>query len=212
MESGVSKINPIERVARLRRAKPTRKRELGDRLPEGQFVTEKFPVLTYGEVPRIDLDTWRLRVTGLVEEEFELDWKEFTSLPTTRVEADIHCVTRWTKLDTVWEGVAVRDLALRAKPRSAARFVMQHSYGGYTTNLPLDEIVDEDVLLAYRFAGEPLADEHGGPVRAVVPKLYFWKSAKWVNELEFLAEDSPGFWEGYGYHNHGDPWKEERFG
>ena len=106
----------------------------------------------------------------------------------------------------------MRDLALRAKPRSAARFVMQHSYGGYTTNLPLDEIVDEDVLLAYRFAGEPLADEHGGPVRAVVPKLYFWKSAKWVNELEFLAEDSPGFWEGYGYHNHGDPWKEERFG
>ncbi len=205
------KINPIERVARLRRAKPTRKRELEDRLPEGQFVTEKFPVLTYGAVPKIDLDTWRLRVTGLVEEEFELDWKEFTSLPTTRVEADIHCVTRWTKLDTVWEGVAVRDLALRAKPRSAARFVMQHSYGGYTTNLPLHEIVDEDVLLAYRFGGDPLAEEHGGPVRAVVPKLYFWKSAKWVNELEFLAEDSPGFWEGYGYHNHGDPWKEERF-
>ena len=207
----MSKTDPIERVARLRRAKPTRKRELEDRLPEGQFVTEKFPVLTYGAVPKIDLDTWRLRVTGLVEEEFELDWKEFTSLPTTRVEADIHCVTRWTKLDTVWEGVAVRDLALRAKPRPAARFVMQHSYGGYTTNLPLDEIVDDDVLLAYRFGGEPLSEQHGGPVRVVVPKLYFWKSAKWVNELEFLPEDSAGFLEGYGYHNHGDPCNEERF-
>ena len=112
----MSKIDPSERVARLRRAKPTRKRELGDRLPEGQFVTEKFPVLTYGVSPKIDLDTWRLRITGLVEEEFELDWKALTSLPTTRVEADIHCVTRWTKLDTVWEGVAARDLALRAKP------------------------------------------------------------------------------------------------
>ena len=206
------KINPIERVARLRRAKPARKRELGDRLPEGQFVTEKFPVLTYGAMPKVDLDTWRVRITGLVEEEFELDWKELTSLSTTRVEADIHCVTRWSMLDTVWEGVAVRDLALRAKPRPAARFVMQHSYGGYSTNLPLHEIVDEDVLLAYRFAGEPLSEKHGGPVRVVVPKLYFWKSAKWVNELEFLAEDSPGFWEGHGYHNHGDPWKEERFG
>ena len=207
----MSKINPLERVARLRKAKPKRKRELDDRLPEGQFVTEKFPVLTYGTVPKIDIDTWRIRITGLVEEEFELDWEEFTSLPTTRIEADIHCVTRWSMLDTVWEGVAALDLALRAKPHPAARFVMQHGYGGYTTNLPLEEFVDDDVLLAYRFGGGRLAEEHGGPVRAVVPKLYFWKSAKWVNELEFLAEDSPGFWEGYGYHNHGDPWKEERF-
>ena len=207
----MAKIDPTERVARLRRAQPKRKRELDERLPEGQFVTEKFPVLTYGPVPKIDLDTWRLRITGLVEEDFELNWKEFTSLPTTRIEADIHCVTRWSKLDTVWEGVSARDLALRAKPRPAARFVMQHSYGGYTTNLPLEEFVDDEVVLAHRFGGEPLAAEHGGPVRVVVPKLHFWKSAKWVNQLEFLPEDSPGFWEGFGYHNHGDPWKEERF-
>jgi DMSO/TMAO reductase YedYZ molybdopterin-dependent catalytic subunit len=207
----MAKIDPAERVVRLRRANPKRKRELDDRLPKGQFLTEKFPVLTYGPTPKIDLETWRLRITGLVEQEFELDWKEFTSLPTTTIEADIHCVTRWTKLETVWEGVALRDLALRAAPRAAARFVMQHSYGGYTTNLPLDEIVDDDVILAYRFDGAPLAAEHGGPVRVVVPKLYFWKSAKFINQLEFLSEDSPGFWEGFGYHNHGDPWKEERF-
>jgi DMSO/TMAO reductase YedYZ molybdopterin-dependent catalytic subunit len=206
------KIDPLERVARLIRAKPTRKRELDARLPEGQFLTEKFPVLSYGPTPKIDLKTWRLRLTGLVEQELELDWNEFTALPTTTIQADIHCVTRWSKLDTVWEGVALRDLALKAKPRPAARFAMQHSYGGYTTNLPLDEIVDEDVILAHRFDSAPLTPEHGGPVRVVVPKLYFWKSAKWVNQLEFLPEDAPGFWEGYGYHNHGDPWKEERFG
>ncbi len=201
--------DPAERVARLRRAQPKRKRELDERLPPGQFVTEKFPVLTYGQTPRIELSTWRIRLWGAVERELELTWDEFTALPTVRVEADIHCVTRWSKLDTVWEGVAFRGLV---SPMPDARFVMQHSYGGYMTNLPLEELMDHDVVLAYRYGGEPLEADHGGPVRMVVPKLYFWKSAKWLNGLEFISDDRPGFWEAYGYHNHGDPWKEERFG
>lgn len=198
-------------MARLREARPTRKRELDDRLPPGQFLTEKFPVLTYGPTPKVDLGDWRLQITGAVETPFELDWAEFQSLPTTRIESDIHCVTRWSKLDTLWEGVAFSQLVARANPRTDARFVMQHSYGGYTTNLPLEETLADGVILAYRFGREPLAEEHGGPVRMVVPHLYFWKSAKWVQQIEFMAADSPGFWETYGYHNHGDPWTEERF-
>ncbi len=207
----MSVIDPADRVERLRRAQPKRKRELDERVPPGQFITKKFPVLTYGPTPQIDLETWQLRIGGAVEQEIGFNWEEFTSLPTVRIETDIHCVTRWTMLDTVWEGVAFRELVDRVRPTPDAQFVMQHSYGGYTTNLPLEEMMDDDVLLAYRFGGEPLEVEHGGPLRAVVPKLYFWKSAKWVNGLEFLTKDSLGFWESYGYHNHGDPWKEERF-
>ena len=207
----MSAIDPAERVERLRRARPKRKRELDDRLPPGQFVTEKFPVLTYGPTPQIDLETWQLRVGGAVEQELELDWEEFISLPTIRIETDIHCVTRWSKLDTVWEGVAFRELVERASPNPDAQFVMQHSYGGYTTNLPLEDLMDDDVILAYRYGGEPLEAEHGGPMRMVVPKLYFWKSAKWLTALEFMTEDSLGFWESYGYHQYGDPWKEQRF-
>ncbi len=203
--------DPAERVARLRRARPTRKRDNDDRVPPGQFLTEKFPVLTYGPITPVDLRTWRLRLWGAVENEREFTWDEFTALPTIRVEADIHCVTRWTKLDAVWEGVAFREVASRARPTAGAMFVMQHAYGDYTTNLPLDELMDDDVVLAYRYGGEPLAAEHGGPMRLVVPKLYFWKSAKWLRGLEFRSEDQPGFWEIYGYHNHGDPWIEERF-
>ena len=204
-------IDPAKRVERLRKAKPTRKRELDDRVPPGQFLTEKFPVLTYGPAPEVDLATWRLRIDGAVSQALTLDWAEFTALPTVRVEADIHCVTRWSKLDTVWEGVAFLELAKLVSPAPEAKFVMQHSHGGYTTNLPLDELMHDDVMLAHRFGGEPLDAEHGGPMRMVVPKLYFWKSAKWLNRLEFLTHDAPGFWESYGYHNHGDPWAEERF-
>jgi len=203
--------DPAKRVARLRRARPTRTSDADDRIPPGQFLTEKFPVLTYGPIPSVDLETWRLRVWGEVENEFELTWEEFTQLPTVQVEADIHCVTRWSKLDTEWHGVSFQKLATLARPTASAKFVTQHAYGDYTTNLPLDELMEDDVVLAYRYGGEPLAAEHGGPMRLVVPKLYFWKSAKWLRGLEFTSEDQPGFWESYGYHNHGDPWTEERF-
>ncbi len=207
----MARSDPAQRVARLRRARPTRTRDSDDRVPPGQFLTEKFPVLTYGPIPPVDLPTWRLRLWGDVENECEFTWDEFTALPTVRVETDIHCVTRWTKFDTVWEGVAFRELAARAGPTARANFVIQHAYGDYTTNLPLEELMDDDVVLAYRYGGEPLAAEHGGPMRLVVPKLYFWKSAKWLRGLEFRSQDRPGFWETYGYHTHGDPWSEERF-
>lgn len=207
----MSVIDPADRVERLRSAQPKRKRELDERVPPGQFITKKFPVLTYGPVPQIDLGAWQLRIGGAVEQELSFTLEEFMSLPTVRLDTDIHCVTRWTMLGTVWEGVPFRELIDRVRPTPDARFVMQHSYGGYTTNLPLDEMMNGDALLAYRFGGEPLAMEHGGPLRVVVPRLYFWKSAKWVNRLEFMTEDSLGFWESYGYHRHGDPWAEERF-
>jgi len=175
-------------------------------------ITDKFPVLTYGPTPNVSLEEWRLRVWGLVEEKIELTWEQFMALPAKSQVCDIHCVTRWSKLDTRWQGVPFREIARLAKPEPDARYVMVHCYGGYTTNVPLDELLDDDVLLAYEYDGKPLAPEHGGPMRLLVPKLYLWKSAKWVNGLEFMAEDRPGFWESYGYHMHGDPWREERFG
>ena len=207
----MSIFDPLKRVGRLRRAQPKRLSETEERIPPGQYKTEKFPVLTYGPTPRIELDTWRLKIFGLVEQEQELNWQVFTALPTVTLETDIHCVTRWSKLDTVWEGVPFKEFMNRVKPKPEAKFVMQHSFGGYTTNLALEELLEDDVLLAYKFNGTLLAPDHGGPMRMLVPKLYFWKSAKWLNGLEFMAEDNSGFWEGYGYHNHGDPWKEERF-
>ncbi|MCZ6671500.1 MAG: sulfite oxidase-like oxidoreductase [Verrucomicrobia bacterium] len=207
----MSEFDPVKRVERLRKARPKRAEEIGERVPPGQYTTEKFPVLTFGSAPGIDLDTWRLRVFGLVEQPVELPWQEFAALPTVTLETDIHCVTRWSKLDTVWEGVPFKEFMNRVKPKPEAKFVMQHSFGGYTTNLALEELLEDDVLLAYKFNGTLLDPDHGGPMRMLVPKLYFWKSAKWLNGLEFMAEDKPGFWEGYGYHNHGDPWKEERF-
>ncbi len=206
-------LKPEERVARLKRAQPTRPRSLNaeHRIPPGQYKTVKFPVLTFGATPHVDLRTWRIRILGLVEEPFEMDWEEFTGLPTKKVVTDIHCVTRWTKLDTVWEGVPFADLMHRIRPLPAATHVMQHAYGGYTTNLPVEELLADDVLLAYKLDGKPLSEEHGGPLRLVVPALYFWKSAKWLAALEFQDENKPGFWEKHGYHMHGDPWLEERF-
>jgi DMSO/TMAO reductase YedYZ molybdopterin-dependent catalytic subunit len=208
----VSDIDPADRVARLRRARPARPREDGERIPPGQYQTRKYPVLSYGPTPVIDLASWRFSVTGLVAAPLELTWAEFTALPTERITVDIHCVTRWSMLDAVWEGVPFAEIVGRAEPLPEARFVMQHSYGGYTANLPLDDLVRDDVLLAYRYNDAPLDPEHGGPMRLVVPHRYFWKSAKWLNRLEFLGQDRPGFWEQYGYHNRGDPWTEERFG
>lgn len=181
------------------------------RVPPGQYLTEKFPVLHYGSVPRVDLSRWDFRVYGEVDNPFTLTWDEFRQLPRTTVHADIHCVTRWSRLDTDWEGVAIRTILELAQLRPSARFVVEHAEQGYTTNLPLEVFDDEDVLLADTFDGRPLEPEHGGPLRVVVPKRYFWKSAKWVRGLEFLDHDVPGFWERYGYHNDADFWKEERF-
>ena len=182
------------------------------RLPPGQIRTEKWPVLHYGNVPRVRTDTWRFRVRGLVEHPFELTWDELLALPRQETLCDMHCVTHWSRYDNVFEGVPVRALLERAKPRPDAAYVMVHADPDYTTNLPLDDLDRDANLLALRFNGEPLTAEHGGPVRLLVPHLYLWKSAKWVTGLEFLADDEPGFWEQNGYHMRGDPWEEERYG
>ena len=184
------------------------------RLPPGQVLTRKFPVLHYGQVPHYEnLDSWDLRIFGLVAQEKTLNWDEFNQLPRTRIVADIHCVTRWSMLDTIWEGVRFRDLlvASNIEVLPEARYVMVHAEYGFTTNLPLSVMLDDDVLLATHFGGEPLTPEHGYPLRLVVPKKYFWKSAKWVREIEFMAEDRLGFWERTGYNNVADPWRELRF-
>jgi DMSO/TMAO reductase YedYZ molybdopterin-dependent catalytic subunit len=180
------------------------------RLPPGQIITEKWPVLSAGPTPRIDLGAWRFRVFGLTEREWSAGWREFQALPRVRVTTDMHCVTRWSRLGTTWEGVAAAEIVRRAPPLPQAAFVVAHGEGGYTTNLPLADFLDDEVLFADRNDGEPLSPDHGGPMRLVVPKLYAWKSAKWCTGIEYLAADRPGFWERYGYHNHGDPWKEER--
>ncbi len=181
------------------------------RLPPGQYRTDKWPVLYYGAIPRIDLATWEFTVTGEVDEPGRWTWEEFRRLPHTTVRCDIHCVTAWSRFDNAFEGVAVREIMQRVRPRSGAASVMVHSYGGYTTNLPLAALLDDDVLLAWSHDGRPLTPDHGWPLRLVVPKLYFWKSAKWVQGIEVTREERPGFWEQNGYHMHGDPWNEERY-
>ena len=181
------------------------------RLPPEQTLTAKWPVLTYGETPRVDLRTWTLRCHGLVEEEVSWTWEEFTRLPRVTVTSDIHCVTHWSRYDNVWEGVSLREVLRRVKPRPEAVAVMAHSEGGYTTNILLDELRGDDVLLATKHDGADLPAEHGGPCRLVVPRLYFWKSATWIRGLAFLEGDAPGFWEVNGYHLHADPWREERY-
>jgi len=182
-----------------------------ERIPPGQYRTDKFPVLHYGSVPTTDLGRWDFRVFGAVDNPFTLTWDEFRGLPRKAVSTDIHCVTRWSKLDTTWEGVPFAAILELARPRPAAAFVVAHCEQGYTTNLPLSVLDDDDVLLADTFDGQRLEPEHGYPLRLLVPKRYFWKSAKWIRGLEFLEHDRPGFWERYGYHNDADPWKEERF-
>ena len=182
----------------------------GDRVPPGQFVTTKFPVLTYGAEPSVDIETWQLRVFGLVGREILLDWKGFAALPWKTLEADFHCVTQWSALDQTWEGVPLADLLSPADTSPDAKYLMAHCFGDYSTNVPLDLALEEG-FLAHKQGGQPLGKSHGWPLRLIVPSLYGWKSAKWVNGIELLAEDSPGFWEQRGYHNNGDPWKEERF-
>lgn len=185
--------------------------EIERRVPPGQFLTDKFPVLSYGATPRFNRDKWDFRVAGLVEEPLRFTYDEFHALPMSRQVADFHCVTTWSRLDNVWEGVRVADLMRRVRLKPQARHVLIHCDGGYTTNLPLDEFLQDDVMLAYRHDGRDLEPDHGWPLRLVVPKLYGWKSAKWVRAIEFTDIDNRGFWEVRGYHNHADPWKEERY-
>jgi len=184
---------------------------VAERIPPGQYRTEKFPVLHYGSVPRANLAAWDFKVFGEVDSPFTLTWDQFKSLPRKLVHTDIHCVTRWTKLDTDWEGVAIQEILGLAQVRQGATHVVAHCEQGYTANLPLSVLDDEDVLLADTFGGRPLDPEHGYPLRLLVPKRYFWKSAKWIRGLELLDHDRLGFWERYGYNNDADPWKEERF-
>ncbi len=181
------------------------------RLPPGQYLTEKWPVLHAGDVPRTDLATWDFKVWGEVEEPLTLTWDELTALPVTDLTMDIHCVTRWSRFDTSFRGVHWRELAALAKPKPSARFVVAHAEQGFTANVPLEFLEDDHALLAYEADGEPLTPEHGWPLRLVVPRKYFWKSAKWLRGIELRASDQPGFWERYGYHNEADFWKEERY-
>ncbi len=182
------------------------------RLPPGQYLTEKWPVLHAGSVPETDLSTWDFRVFGEVENPISLSWDEFKALPATEITTDIHCVTRWSRFDTSFKGVRWRDLAELVRPKPSARFVLAHAEQGFTANMPLEALEDENALLAYDADREPLTPEHGWPLRLVVPSRYFWKSAKWLRGLELLASDQPGFWERYGYHNDADYWREERYG
>ena len=182
------------------------------RTPPGQVATAKFPVLTYGETPQIDKSDWRFRVWGEVEEPKLWTWEEFMKFPQTTIRADFHCVTRWSRFDDDWTGVLFKDLVRFIRLKPAAKFVMQHAYGGYTTNNSLEVMMNEDVIFAHTLNGQPLPPNHGGPMRVFTPRRYAWKGAKWVNGLEFLANDSPGFWEMNGYNTPADPWNEERYG
>jgi DMSO/TMAO reductase YedYZ molybdopterin-dependent catalytic subunit len=181
------------------------------RLPPGQSLTLKWPVLHYAGVPAFDPKTWEFRTNGLVETPLRLRWEEFLALPKLRVTADFHCVTRWSRFDNHWEGVPFRAVSDRTRPKPEATHVLVLAAEGYTTNIPLKDLLQDDVLFAYQHDGQPLPPEHGGPLRLVVPKLYGWKSAKWVRGLEFLPNDRAGFWERNGYHMYGDPWAEQRF-
>ena len=188
-------------------------KELGidpSRVPPGQYLTERFPVLTVGPNPDYDLATWDFAVFGEVERPLTLSWDELMELPQREVTTDIHCVTRWSKLDTTWRGVPVSEVLDRAGVRPSGTHVMAYSDGGYTTNIPLAALRDDDVLLAHTYAGEPLEPDHGAPLRLLVPKRYFWKSAKFLRKLEVMSEDRMGFWELNGYHNDADPWQEQR--
>jgi DMSO/TMAO reductase YedYZ molybdopterin-dependent catalytic subunit len=186
--------------------------EHGERLPPGQVTTRKWPVLHYGTVPKVDLATWRLTVRGAVERPLSLAWEELEALPRGRTHCDIHCVTRWSRYDNAFEGIPVQAVMERAGVKPEARFVLVHAEQGFTTNLPLADFDRPANLIALSHDGEPLTPEHGGPVRLLIPHLYFWKSAKWLRGFEFIDEDYPGFWEQNGYHMRGDPWREERYG
>jgi DMSO/TMAO reductase YedYZ molybdopterin-dependent catalytic subunit len=183
-----------------------------NRVPPGQRLTEKWPVLHYGAVPRTDNLKWKLKIFGLVEKERALNYREFLALPMVKVFSDIHCVTTWSKLDNLWEGISTAEIKNLVNISPQSRFVIVHAAGNFTTNLTVRDFFETDALFAVKHNNEPISADHGGPVRLVVPRLYFWKSAKWITGIEFTEQDRPGFWESAGYHNHGDPWKEERYG
>ena len=201
-----------EKIKVARRGKLSSKPSGNARVPAGQKVVSNFPVLDLGVRPELTWTNWSLRLYGLVEQEVVLDWNALAKLPQVKAILDFHCVTHWTQFDLDWEGVRVTEVLALARPLPKARFVTLHSYDDYTTNLPLDALLHDDVLIAHCVLGAPLAAEHGGPVRLVVPSRYGWKSAKWLKAIEFVANDRPGFWEERGYHNNADPWTEERYG
>ena len=183
--------------------------ELADRIPPGQYYEADFPVLTAGPTPEVDTADWRLRLDGMVSEPREWSWEEFHQLPFEEIPCDIHCVTKWSKLGTSFRGVSIDTLLEDSEPLGA--YAMAYSYGGYTTNLPIEDLTGGQAWVVTEHEGEPLPREHGGPARLLVPHLYFWKSAKWLEGLRIMDHDEPGFWEANGYHNRGDPWKEERY-
>ena len=184
------------------------------RTPPGQVLTSKWPVLHHGSVPEVDPrhPRWRLRVFGQCDAPYELTYDEIRAMPAVDVACDMHCVTHWSRLDNVFTGVPTRTIVERARPKPAARFVMCHSEAGFTVNVPLAEFVADDCLLAWAWDGKDITPDHGWPLRGLVPRLYLWKSAKWIRGIELRATDAPGFWEQNGYHMHGDPWREERYG
>jgi DMSO/TMAO reductase YedYZ molybdopterin-dependent catalytic subunit len=198
-------VNFISRAFRGRR----RDQAAADRLPPGQYLVTDFPVLSAGPTPRTPRADWTFSITGEIDTPRRWTWDEFSKLPTETITRDIHCVTKWSKLDTVWQGVSVDTLLDGVE--TSAEYVMAFSDGGYTTNLPLADVTDGKAWVAFGFGGAPLEPEHGGPARLLVPHLYFWKSAKWVRGLQLMAEDTPGFWETFGYHDYGDPWREQRY-
>jgi DMSO/TMAO reductase YedYZ molybdopterin-dependent catalytic subunit len=197
-------VTPISRGFHRRRPEVD-----ADRLPPGQYETRDFPVLSAGPTPHTPLDEWSFTIQGAVDEPVSWTWQELNALPQDTITKDIHCVTKWSKFDTVWTGVAIDTLLEHVS--TSAEYVLAFSDGGYTTNVPLADLTDGQAWVATQFGGEPLEPEHGGPARLLVPHLYFWKSAKWVRGLELREDDEPGFWETYGYHNYGDPWKEQRY-
>ncbi|MGE0405720.1 MAG: sulfite oxidase-like oxidoreductase [Candidatus Korobacteraceae bacterium] len=185
---------------------------LAGRLPPGQALTLKWPVLHYGSVPRFDPKRWDFRIYGLVSEPVKLTWEEFNRLPTVEVTSDFHCVTRWSRFDNLWRGVGFREILKQVQLKPEVRFVLVHAEQGYTANVPLADLDRDNVLLATHHDGAPLTADHGYPLRLIVPHLYAWKSVKWVRGFEFLASDQPGLWEQNGYHMYGDPFQEQRFG
>ena len=186
-----------------------RRRSSREDLPPGQYLTHDFPVLSAGPTPRIPLDRWRFTITTESGGKHQWTWDEFMKLPSEDVTTDIHCVTKWSKLGTSWHGVSLDTILEDVE--TAADFTMVHGYGGYTTNVPMEDLLNGQAWIAYKYDGEDLTPEHGGPARMLIPHLYFWKSAKWVSGIELMTEDQPGFWEEAGYNNYGDPWREQRY-
>lgn len=182
---------------------------LSGRIPPGQYLERGFPVLSAGPTPHTPLERWDFSILGKVDQPQRWNWEQFQALSRESITTDIHCVTKWSKLDTHWEGISVDTLLAQAG--NSGSFLIAHCDGGYTTNLPLEDVTGGKAWIAFAYEGQPLAPEHGGPARLLVPHLYFWKSAKWVRALQMVEKDQPGFWESLGYHNHGDPWKEERY-